>query len=111
MLVISRRAHSEAQVAEIAGSILTFGSTDPIPASEQGDIIAGHGRLAAARLLGLTEVPVIRRPSTGARGQPDRALNAARSSLSRKIVARANRISGRRSASSPRARPATGKRN
>lgn len=53
------RTHSDAQVAEIAGSIRTFGFTNPILAGEDGDVIAGHGRLAAARLLGLREVPVI----------------------------------------------------
>src|SRR5688572_29997431 len=53
------RTHSQAQVAEIAGSIRAFGFTNPILAGESGDIIAGHGRLAAARLLGLAEVPVI----------------------------------------------------
>jgi DNA modification methylase len=57
------RTHSAAQVAEIAGSIRTFGFTNPILAGEDGDVIAGHGRLAAARALGLTEVPVI--PLTG----------------------------------------------
>jgi hypothetical protein len=53
------RTHSEAQVAEIAGSIRAFGFTNPILVGEDGDVIAGHGRLAAARLLGLAEVPVI----------------------------------------------------
>src|SRR5436305_3011194 len=53
------RTHSEAQVAEIAGSIRTFGFTNPILVGADGDVIAGHGRLAAARLLGLVEVPVI----------------------------------------------------
>jgi len=53
------RTHSEAQVAEIAGSVRTFGFTNPILVGVDGDVIAGHGRLAAARLLGLTEVPVI----------------------------------------------------
>ena len=53
------RTHSEAQIAEIAGSIRTFGFTNPILAGETGDVVAGHGRLAAARLLGLSEVPVI----------------------------------------------------
>lgn len=53
------RTHSDAQVAEIAGSIRTFGFTNPILVGEDGDIIAGHGRLAAARRLGLAEVPVI----------------------------------------------------
>jgi hypothetical protein len=53
------RTHSAAQVAEIAGSIRTFGFTSPLLVGEDADIVAGHGRLAAARLLGLTEVPVI----------------------------------------------------
>jgi DNA modification methylase len=53
------RSHSEAQIAEIAGSIRAFGFTNPILAGEHGDVVAGHGRLAAARLLGLKEVPVI----------------------------------------------------
>src|SRR5436853_1259753 len=53
------RTHSDAQVAEIAGSIRTFGFTNPVLAGDDGDVIAGHGRLAAARLLGLPEVPVI----------------------------------------------------
>src|ERR1043165_6277513 len=57
------RTHSAAQIAEIAGSIRAFGFTNPILAGEDGDVIAGHGRLAAARSLGLTEVPVI--PLTG----------------------------------------------
>jgi DNA modification methylase len=53
------RTHSDAQVAEIAGSIRAFGFSSPILIGEDGDVIAGHGRLAAARQLGLAEVPVI----------------------------------------------------
>jgi ParB-like chromosome segregation protein Spo0J len=53
------RIHSDVQVAEIAGSIRAFGFSNPILVSPDGDIIAGHGRLAAARVLGLVEVPVI----------------------------------------------------
>ncbi|WP_436643984.1 site-specific DNA-methyltransferase [Microbaculum sp. FT89] len=53
------RTHSEAQIAEIAGSIRAFGFANPILASPDGDVIAGHGRLAAARQLRLSEVPVI----------------------------------------------------
>jgi len=53
------RTHSPAQVAEIAGSIRAFGFTNPLLIGEDGDVVAGHGRLAAARLLQLTEVPVI----------------------------------------------------
>src|SRR6267142_4584700 len=53
------RIHSPAQVAEIAGSIRAFGFSNPILVGEGADIVAGHGRLAAARKLGLTEAPVI----------------------------------------------------
>src|ERR1044071_6734841 len=56
------RTHSDAQIAEIAGSIRAFGFSNPILVSEEGDVIAGHGRLAAARQLGLAEVPVIPLP-------------------------------------------------
>ena len=53
------RTHSDAQVAKIAASIVEFGWTNPILVDGSQGIIAGHGRLAAARKLGLTEVPVI----------------------------------------------------
>src|SRR5579862_221389 len=53
------RTHSDAQVAEIAGSIRAFGFTNPVLVGEEGDVVAGHGRLAAARQLGLSDVPVI----------------------------------------------------
>jgi len=53
------RTHSDAQVAEIAGSIRAFGFSNPILVGDDNDVIAGHGRLAAARLLQLAEVPVI----------------------------------------------------
>jgi ParB-like chromosome segregation protein Spo0J len=53
------RTHSEAQVAEIAGSIRAFGFSNPILVGDDGGVIAGHGRLAAARKLGLAEVPVV----------------------------------------------------
>ncbi|CAZ88603.1 Phage related DNA methyltransferase [Thiomonas arsenitoxydans] len=53
------RTHSEAQVAQIAASIVEFGFTNPILAGSDGVIIAGHGRLAAAQKLGLEVVPVV----------------------------------------------------
>ncbi|MGD9507000.1 MAG: site-specific DNA-methyltransferase [Geminicoccaceae bacterium] len=53
------RTHSDAQVAQIAASIRTFGFTNPILVDGDNGIIAGHGRLLAARKLGLAEVPVI----------------------------------------------------
>ena len=53
------RTHNDAQLAKIAASIVEFGWTSPILVDGNNGIIAGHGRLASARLLGLTEVPVI----------------------------------------------------
>jgi DNA modification methylase len=53
------RTHSDAQVAQIAASIKEFGWTNPILVDGTNGIIAGHGRLLAARKLGYTEVPVI----------------------------------------------------
>jgi len=53
------RTHSDAQVAQIAASIVEFGFTAPILVSEDGGILAGHGRLAAARKLDLDTVPVV----------------------------------------------------
>jgi len=53
------RTHSDEQVAKIARSIERFGFTSPILAGEDGTIIAGHGRLMAAKLLGIGVVPVI----------------------------------------------------
>jgi DNA modification methylase len=53
------RTHSPAQIAKIAASIVEFGWTQPILVDGGNGIIAGHGRLAAARKLELPEVPVI----------------------------------------------------
>jgi len=53
------RTHSEEQIAQIAASIREFGWTNPILIDGKNGIIAGHGRLAAARKLGLDEIPVI----------------------------------------------------
>jgi len=53
------RTHSEEQVLQIAASIAEFGFTNPILVDTKAGIIAGHGRLLAARKLGLPEVPVI----------------------------------------------------
>src|SRR5678816_3058550 len=53
------RTHSDAQVAQIAASIAAFGFNNPILVDTKAGIIAGHGRLLAARKLQLTEVPVI----------------------------------------------------
>jgi DNA modification methylase len=53
------RTHDDAQVAQIAASIKEFGWTNPILVDGDKGIIAGHGRLMAARKLGMTKVPVI----------------------------------------------------
>ena len=53
------RMHSDEQVARIAGSIAEFGFVNPILVGADDVIIAGHGRLLAARKVGLAEVPVI----------------------------------------------------
>ncbi|MGO1069599.1 site-specific DNA-methyltransferase [Lysobacter sp. CA199] len=53
------RTHSDAQVAQIAASIVEWGWTNPILIDGDNGIIAGHGRLLAARKLGLADVPVI----------------------------------------------------
>jgi DNA modification methylase len=53
------RTHSDAQVAQIAASIREFGFTNPILTDGARGVIAGHGRLMAARKLGLAEVPTI----------------------------------------------------
>jgi ParB-like chromosome segregation protein Spo0J len=53
------RTHSDAQVAQIAASIGEFGFNAPILVDNNAGIVAGHGRLLAARKLGLPEVPVV----------------------------------------------------
>ena len=53
------RVHDEAQIAQIAGSIKEFGFNNPVLIDKDNGIIAGHGRVMAARKLGLTEVPTI----------------------------------------------------
>jgi ParB-like chromosome segregation protein Spo0J len=53
------RTHSDEQVAQIAASIREFGFLNPILVEAGGGVIAGHGRLLAARLLGMEEVPVV----------------------------------------------------
>jgi DNA modification methylase len=54
------RRHSKKQVQQIADSIKRFGFTNPILVSDQNEIIAGHGRLMAARQLGMAAVPTVR---------------------------------------------------
>jgi len=54
------RSHSKHQIRQIAASIRQFGFTNPVLVDHRNTIIAGHGRVAAAKLLGLEHVPTIR---------------------------------------------------
>ena len=53
------RTHSPEQVDQVAASIREWGWTVPVLVDEQGGLIAGHGRVMAAKLLGLKEIPVM----------------------------------------------------
>jgi DNA modification methylase len=53
------RTHSDEQVAQIAASIREFGFTNPVLVDDEGGIVAGHGRVMAARQIGMTAVPTI----------------------------------------------------
>ncbi len=53
------RTHSEEQISQIAASILQFGFLNPILVDTAAGIIAGHGRLQAAKQLGLSQIPVV----------------------------------------------------
>ena len=57
--VRNARTHSDEQIAQIMASIAEFGFVNPILVDSRDGIVAGHGRLLAARKLGLAEVPVI----------------------------------------------------
>lgn len=54
------RTHSEEQVSQIAASIKEWGWTTPVLVDEDGGLIAGHGRVMAARKLGIEEVPIMK---------------------------------------------------
>jgi ParB-like chromosome segregation protein Spo0J len=54
------RTHSSEQVAQVAASIKEFGWTNPVLIDEAGGIIAGHGRVMAAKTLGMVDIPCIR---------------------------------------------------
>src|ERR1039458_9021014 len=54
------RTHSKHQIRQIAESMRAFGFTNPILIDANNQIVAGHGRVEAAKLLGITEVPTIR---------------------------------------------------
>ena len=54
------RTHSKKQVRQIAASIEQFGFMSPVLVDAKDGIIAGHGRVAAAMLLGMTDIPTVR---------------------------------------------------
>ena len=54
------RTHSKKQIKQIADSITAFGFTNPVLVDRENIILAGHGRVAAAKLLELTEIPCVR---------------------------------------------------
>src|SRR5690348_981410 len=54
------RTHSQKQINQIANAIRRFGFTNPILIDDSGGIIAGHGRLEAAKSIGLDQVPTVR---------------------------------------------------
>src|SRR3954451_5236932 len=56
------RTHSKKQIKQIARSIERFGFTNPVLISDDDEIIAGHGRVEAAKLLALPSVPTLRLP-------------------------------------------------
>jgi len=67
------RTHSDEQIKQIAASIREFGWTMPVLVNEQGTLIAGHGRVLAAPLLDITDVPTM-----VARGWTDAQIKAYR---------------------------------
>src|SRR5215217_3921957 len=54
------RVHSKKQTQQVADSILRFGFTNPVLIDNENTILAGHGRVAAAKLLDMAEVPCLR---------------------------------------------------
>jgi ParB-like chromosome segregation protein Spo0J len=56
---LNSRTHSDEQVAQLAASIREFGFTNPVLVDDQNNLIAGHGRLLAARKLKMDKVPVV----------------------------------------------------
>ena len=68
------RTHSRKQIRQIADSIKRFGFTNPVLVDGDGGIVAGHGRVAAAKLLGLATVPVVSLSSLSAKERKAYAL-------------------------------------
>lgn len=74
------RTHSDEQVAQLVASIAEFGWTNPVLIDENGDIIAGHGRVLAAEAIGIVSVPTIK--LTGLTYEQKRAYRLAENRLS-----------------------------
>ena len=53
------RVHSKKQIKQIAASIERYGFVNPVLVSDDGEIVAGHGRVEAAKLLGMKAVPTL----------------------------------------------------
>ena len=53
------RVHSEIQIERLVNSLREFGFTNPVLVDDTGNVIAGHGRIAAAKKIGLESVPTI----------------------------------------------------
>ena len=66
------RTHSEAQVGQIAASIAEFGFVNPVLVDATGVLVAGHGRVLAAKRLGLASLPAIRLSHLPQARQPTR---------------------------------------
>jgi len=77
--VRNARTHSEGQVGQIAASIREWGWTNPVLVDEDGPIIAGHGRVLAARKLRIPDVPVM--VATGCSDAQKRAYTIADNKL------------------------------
>src|SRR3982075_1479020 len=54
------RTHSKKQIGQIAGAIRRFGFTNPVLVDDANGIVAGHGRVEAAKAVGLDQVPTVR---------------------------------------------------
>ena len=56
------RTHSKKQIGQIASAIRRFGFTNPVLVDDTNGIVAGHGRVEAAKTVGLDQVPTVRCP-------------------------------------------------
>ena len=108
------RTHSKKQIKQIARSIERFGFTNPVLISNENEIIAGHGRVEAAKLLGIESVLTLRlshltRRSAAPMGSPITSLRrtpvTAGSRQQSSSAARASRRSGCPTSPRPSAAP------